>query len=850
MIPIRLEIHNFLPYRAPEPLRFEGIHLACLTGPNGAGKSSILDAITWAIWGHARAKRDEDLIHQGQQDMSVQLDFEQEGMIYRVIRRRTRLSRGTGSLDLFVLDGPNGKATTISEPSMRATQDKINRLLRLDYETFINSAFLQQGNADAFTTKTPKERKQILSDILGLSQWEQYEENAKVHLKRITEDLSVITSRIDDIDTNLEREPGLKAVRAEAEHAHEEARAALLSAEERLEEVAHASVDMKNAREGLFERERRLREHERDLQTAEKDIEVQQSKVGEYEAVIAERDDVETGYATLQSAREADRQLADKLRELSDLDTRRNDLQRIIDAARAELEGEAKGCEELITELQRTLQNSHADDLDSVQAEVYGLQTLEAERDTERDDLMTMEKQRSDLDATNRALKTEMHTLKDRLDKLQALEDALCPLCGQPLDDASRAALIEQLQTQGNTQGDIYRENQTHISGIAATLKKQREHIQDLDLDLKRLSPLIERMGGLQQQAEAAQSAQIRLDETLSRLDSTQAVLAADDFANEARIQLGALNAERVALGYDSGSHDAAREQLETYRGYEARHTRLQVALDSLPNAQAALAAAHGRCERLQKALADDQTEIVALNEKIAQLGVLVEEQQARQQEVNRQRTAERSAYERLVNARQELDALDKQRERKVELEAKRGKLREEEALYKELRTAFSKNGIPAMIIETAIPELEGAANNLLQRMTNGRMGLRLATQREKVTGGVAETLEIQIADELGTRNYEMYSGGEAFRINFALRVALSQLLARRAGAHLRTLFIDEGFGTQDEEGRNRLVEAIVAIQDDFDLILVITHIDELRDSFPVHIVIDKTPSGSKIAVR
>ncbi|MCA9905449.1 MAG: SMC family ATPase, partial [Anaerolineae bacterium] len=104
--------------------------------------------------------------------------------------------------------------------------------------------------------------------------------------------------------------------------------------------------------------------------------------------------------------------------------------------------------------------------------------------------------------------------------------------------------------------------------------------------------------------------------------------------------------------------------------------------------------------------------------------------------------------------------------------------------------------------------------------------------------------------DELGTRSYETYSGGEAFRINFAIRVALSQLLARRAGAHLRTLFIDEGFGTQDEDGRNKLVEAITAIQDDFDMILVVTHIDDLRDSFPVHLVVTKTGEGSYVSVR
>ncbi len=75
-------------------------------------------------------------------------------------------------------------------------------------------------------------------------------------------------------------------------------------------------------------------------------------------------------------------------------------------------------------------------------------------------------------------------------------------------------------------------------------------------------------------------------------------------------------------------------------------------------------------------------------------------------------------------------------------------------------------------------------------------------------------------------------------------------MLARRAGAQLRTLFLDEGFGTQDEAGRQRLVEAINTVQDQFDLLLVITHIEELRDAFPVQIAVTRAPDGSQITVR
>jgi exonuclease SbcC len=121
-------------------------------------------------------------------------------------------------------------------------------------------------------------------------------------------------------------------------------------------------------------------------------------------------------------------------------------------------------------------------------------------------------------------------------------------------------------------------------------------------------------------------------------------------------------------------------------------------------------------------------------------------------------------------------------------------------------------------------------------------MHVTLETQRDTRTGGVAETLDIKISDDLGTRNYELFSGGEAFRINFALRIALSRMLARRAGARLRTLVIDEGFGTQDTQGLERLVEVIKAIQDDFAKIIVITHLTELKNAFETHIEVTKDP--------
>jgi exonuclease SbcC len=211
----------------------------------------------------------------------------------------------------------------------------------------------------------------------------------------------------------------------------------------------------------------------------------------------------------------------------------------------------------------------------------------------------------------------------------------------------------------------------------------------------------------------------------------------------------------------------------------------------------------------------------------------------------------------RLEQGRQQMGSVKEKIDRCTNLErtrAEKSTLREavvkELKIYEELAVAFGKKGIQAMLIENALPELEEEANSLLSRMTDNRMSVRIESQRAlKSKEGEAETLDINIGDELGTRRYEMYSGGEAFRIDFALRIALSKLLARRAGAPLPTLIIDEGFGSQDDNGRERLVEAINSIQDDFEKILVITHIDEMKESFPVRIEVTKDSNGSKVQV-
>ena len=173
-------------------------------------------------------------------------------------------------------------------------------------------------------------------------------------------------------------------------------------------------------------------------------------------------------------------------------------------------------------------------------------------------------------------------------------------------------------------------------------------------------------------------------------------------------------------------------------------------------------------------------------------------------------------------------------------------KAQQQQKIYRELGHAFGRNGIQALMIENLLPQLEAETNHVLARLSDHRLHVRFITQRSGRKKAI-DTLDILISDPQGTRPYETYSGGEAFRVNFAIRLALARLLAQRSGMALQMLIIDEGFGSQDREGCDRLIGAINAISSDFACILTVTHRDRFREAFSTRIDVVKTAQGSQL---
>ena len=854
MIPLQLRVRNFMCYRENvPPLNFDGIHLACLTGANGHGKSALLDAMTWAIWGKARAKRDDELIHLGESEMEVEFTFDLGGTVYRILRKRDSTKRGRTLVDLQVqAPGQEGEFRSLAESGVRATDAAIVRLLRMDYETFTNSAFLLQGRADAFTTRTPAERKQVLGEILGLGRFDEYEQRAKGRMRDTDQRLAELEGALRDIDRELARREEYEADLIVAEGRVAELSDAVKVAESALRDLRHEQQTLEHQQARLRDLDRRLAQAQHEVDEIRSQIAARRQRLATYEETLAERPQIEEGHASLVKARQAESDWNERLARVVRFQEQQRTLERAVDAARRELELAHSRLVERIGELSRRAAEipNQERELETVRARLVELARQQAEHDAAQAQLQALAEEAAGLSVRNDRLRADMEAIKDKLDLLrQETGAAQCPLCGQPLSDAHRDQLVAEFQAEGTALADTHRANTTRRKEISTEIQRLEATLRHLDRELAAQPAQQRREAQVEQALAEAQEAASALESTRAELAALDGRLQAADYAPAEQAELITVRAELAGLAYDPEAHQQARDQAASLAAFDAAHQRLQVALERVEEERTALGDLQSRLDRWRESLTEDLAQRQDLAGRVAHLPDVTARVQVQAAELEELQTHSSRARLELGAARQKLDhcrALALEREQRM---TDRSRLVDERAVFDELRLAFGKKGIQAMIIEAAIPEIEFEANRLLARMTDGRMHVRFETQRETLKGDTVETLDINIADELGTRSYELFSGGEAFRVNFAIRIALSKLLARRAGAQLQMLVIDEGFGTQDTEGRERLVEAINSIQEDFSRILVITHIEELKDAFPVRIEVEKTPAGSQISL-
>ena len=307
-------------------------------------------------------------------------------------------------------------------------------------------------------------------------------------------------------------------------------------------------------------------------------------------------------------------------------------------------------------------------------------------------------------------------------------------------------------------------------------------------------------------------------------------------------------------IAYDTEQHNAIRTALREAQSWQPRYQQLSSANQQYPSAKLRL---QDLSQALQTRAAEMQatlTQMETLERQLEQTPDTNTQIQALEQQLQQRRRQlddQLGSLGRLQQLFAQLETLQIQYDQQHQ---QLQEARRQHRVYQELAQAFGKNGIQALMIENMLPQLEAETNHLLARLSANQLHVQFVTQKagrsgrasKKVTKMI-DTLDILIADARGTRPYETYSGGEAFRINFAIRLALARLLAQRAGAALQLLIIDEGFGTQDQEGCDRLIAAINAIAPDFACILTVTHMPYFKEAFQARIEVSKSQNGSEL---
>jgi DNA repair protein SbcC/Rad50 len=853
MIPVKLTLRNFMCFRDNLPsISFEGIHTACISGNNGNGKSALIDAITWALWGQSRANSDDELIHSGQTEVEVEFEFNVGPQLYRIIRRRSRprTQKSSGQTILeFQLSTPEGYKVLTGDTTTQ-TQQKIIQVLHMDYETFINSAFLRQGHADEFTKKRPGERKQVLSNILQLSVYDELEAQTKELSRGQETAILQLENALDGLQEEIARKPAYQTEYDQAQNELTQAEQVTGEQENRLALLRKEKEALENKKTQLAEITAHLQDTGRNFDLWSEQATQYQSRIESYENLIIQRSLIEENYQLFLNTRRQCQDFDLKLKQVNSLMQGKHRLEMAVIKAGEELNRAHAVTDNRMHELEVVIQKlpSLHEELKGVTARLRALEESEKQLQEKRESSKILLSRVHFLQAEKTRLSRETEEIEEKLKMLSHQEGVKCPLCDTELGHEGQKRIETKYMQEKSGKGEALKADQAELERIESEEKSLETSILQFESRLKHQKETAQNQhGNLNKAISDAREAGEKIILEKNRLDEIEQRLASRDFALNEQQSLARIEKEIAILDYDARQHELWRSQAADYEQYEAPHRKLEEALQQIGRERESEAKAQAAAQELKLKLEIDRqrqqtllSELISFNKVTADLS----QAEKKYQELmgNQKRLQEVTG-----GARVKLERLVGLEGQYQEKEAQLSSALKQDKIYKDLAQVFGKKGIQAMLIEMAIPEIESEANKLLSRMTDNRMHVKIETQKETRKGEVMETLDINISDELGTRNYEMFSGGETFRIDFAIRIALSRLLARRAGAPLPTLIIDEGFGTQDSTGIEKIKEAITSIQDDFEKILVITHIADFKDAFPMRFEVVKTPEGSAV---
>ena len=786
MIPKKLQIKNFLSY-GPETqtIDFLSYNLICLSGKNGHGKSALLDAMTWALWGQARkttgtSKADEGLVHLGQKHMLVIFDFEINGIAYRTRREFVKTQSHPFSALDFGIVKDDDTFTTMTDKTIKATQSKLEKTIGITYESFINSEFLRQGQANEFSKKSPKERKEILATILQLERFEDLKKIALEKSKALQQTLLQRQSIFDRITQEI--------IELQTALLEKDSHAKLLQEIEHQEEQSYKQTqEYERAKEILLEQHKKY-----EFLQLQKAQELKQITNIEQQLKI-----LETMYAKI-AAQQTD------LANISELENEQKKL-RILVTTHQEKLNKRLELKDLYLNLQekKQLLEKELDQEKSARVQSYEIKSKILQEQVEQE--------QRQLSKHSKQLELLIKQTATIAQEITNLTKQHCPMCEQQLSAQHQEIINQKLQQQ-------IEQEQLCIAASKDKIDHVQKNLELIKLEQKKSDSMC-----INQEKEVAYQTLIKKIDVLKQTGQ--------------------------ALAYDKDKHEKDFKKLQEIEKTLLSFQSLQKEIAQQEQRSKQILDLQSNMLLLQKSCFEFDQKIAEIKDCPTQLAQHLKLQH--EHKLQAQMIAGQKAE--LINKK---TVLDLQYQKMIRLDAEKLAMEKEISTlnleivdFAEIVKALGKDGLQALLIEQALPEIEQEANILLAQLTDNQTQIYIESLRDLKKGGSKETLDIKISDAIGLRPYEMFSGGEAFRIDFALRIAISKLLARRAGTALQTLIIDEGFGSQDDDGLQLIMDSILKIQNNFAKVIIVSHLPAMKEQFPVQFLVEKKSLGSVITV-
>lgn len=752
--------------------------LTGIIGLNGAGKSTILEAIAWALYGMPAARGTRDSIRAiragARASVRVELDFDLGGHRYRVVR-------GLTGAELF-LDGGDQPIAN----SLTGVSDMLRRRLGMTLDEFYNTYFTGQKELSVMAAMGPAERAQFLSRVLGY-------ERLRAAQALVRERRKLISAEAQGVRTGMPDPEAVARMRQDAEArlaaAATRARDAVSSRERAqlmLGQVAPEWTRVQSEREQLQVTVGELRVAEAEEASALRDVERLARDVGELDAARAELAELAVQLEPLGTALTELRAQDNLCRE----EGRRQTL--------AESERSLAGDVARLTERLEKVATAPALEVETTTGLAVARQALRAAEEALEVRRTEWVRDRQEADTKKDALRQQYTELRQQRDQLAELgADSPCPTCTRPLG-ATYTTVLEDLDSLIET-----------VTVDGRYFKARREQLEAVPEDVV----------ALEEQRRTAGEEVTRLERRLTKVQvavQELATLAKDLEERQQRLDAVRRDLAAIPAGYDTARHAALQAEVARLQPLDARAARLSAQIErevqlrgEHRRATERLAAAQLRVTELRArrdavdfseqrfAELRQQHDLASAELRAAELTAASAEAEA-QSATQARDTALRSEAD-LARAQAQLEALARDRRLHDELDR----------AYSDMRTDLNVQ---------LRPEISEVASGFLRDLTDGRYSeLELDDQYNIVVleGGVPKPV---------------ISGGEEDLANLVLRLAISQMIADRAGTSFSLLILDEVFGSLDESRRQNVVDLLRQLHDRFEQVILITHIDGVRE--------------------